>query len=145
MQVLKTLAEKFGFRKNEQLTIDQALNIAHKEASRPESELRAEAEKIEFQPSMMPAADQQKYLDYCLSLCKGKPEYVAILRIKIGMSRHPMFRGYSQFEKSVAISQELKKMGIHKTFRDIDKLEAEAIRFVQDQISRVREECIPIL
>jgi len=145
MQIIKTLAEKFGFRKNEQLTIDQALNIAHKEASRPESDLRAEAEKIEYTPSMMTREDQQKYLEYCLSLCSGHPEFVAILRLKIAMSLSPEFRGYSQFQKSVEISQQLKKFGIHKTFREVDKLELDALKFVQDQINKTKETCIPIL
>ena len=145
MTIFKTLAEKFGFRKNEQLTINQALHIAHKEASRSEADIRKEAETIAYAPSVMSPEDRQKYLNYCLSLCKGHEDWVTILKLKIGMSTVPEFQRFNSTQKNIAIAQKLKEYGIHATFREVEKLEKEAIKFVQDQITRTKETCIPIL
>ena len=141
----KSLAEKYGFRKDEQLTIDQALNIAHKEADRSEDSLRKEAETIEYTPSVMTYEARKKYLDYCLSLCKGNERFVAILKIKIGMLTVPAFSDLTDAEKNVAISRKLREYGIHVSPMDVIKLEKDAIKFVQDQISIVKDSHIPIL
>ena len=141
----KSLQEKYGFGKEQELSIDQALNIVHKEADKTEAELRREAEKIEYEPTIMTSNMREEYLNYCLSLCKGRPNFIAILRIKIGMASHPEFGDLNETQKNIEISKELKKYGIHVSFRDVEKLETDAIKFVQDEISRIQNTQLPVV
>lgn len=142
----QTLQEKYGFHKNAFLSIDQALNIAHKENNRTEADRRTEAEKIEYEPSFAPEEDKLKFLEYCLSLCKGHKEFVAILRLKMYMSTSAEFSRLTPFGKNCEIAKQLSKLlKMNIKPEQVEKMEKEAIKFVQDQISATKATCLPLV
>lgn len=141
----QTLQEKYGFEKDRPLSMAEAQHIARKEKEKTDSERRAEAAEIEYYPEQMSFEDREKFLLYALSLCKGRANYVAILRVKIGMARNPVFGMMNDAQRNIEVAKGLKEFGVHVTHADVEKLERDALEFVKDRIQSVKTTHLPLL
>ena len=148
MKIFKTLQERYGFHKNAQLSMTQAENIVHAEASKTDEQRREWAKSVAGPINVATEHDRETYLRYAISLCeKGKkPLHTSLLRLKIRLASHPEFQGATkqQINKFIAgyLTNTLK---IKVTPEQVEKYEKEAIDFVQQEIVKTKQCGFPLV
>lgn len=139
---------KVGFNKEEPMSFDAAANLVAEKASKTDREVRDEVLKGELPINTASADDMNQFLTYALSICeqRSRPEFIALLKLKIGLATHPKFRMMSNAAHNDIIAKNLTHVFGRRVFPfEIEKLEKDAIKFVQDEIIRTRATGIPIV
>ena len=146
--MFKKALEKAGIGKDVPLTTDQITNLIEEQASKPESQMREEARAENAVITVALPADRQKYLEYAISLCDAakKPQYVALLRLKVALATHPEFAGCSKQQVNKFIAHKMTALMKHVITPDhVELLEKEAIEYVQQAITTAKDQGLPIV
>lgn len=133
----------------EALSIEQAMNVLrHRSEVLKGSRVKDWAlGQVSTTPiSVAPFKDRDKFLRYALSLCEGRPMFVALLRLKIHMAGMPQYSNFSKQQVNKFIAQHLTG-ALKRVIRpeQVAMLEKEAIDFVQQEIARTKNIALPLV